>query len=43
MDNYHVNLTKDDRKSKLLIHCIQEHNKLYPDCKQEKSFEKTGK
>jgi len=35
MEDFHGTLTKDDKKSELLLQCIQEHRKLYPDCKKE--------
>ncbi|XP_022161359.1 uncharacterized protein LOC111027298 [Myzus persicae] len=35
MEDFHGTLTKDDKKSGLLLQCIQEHRRLYPDCKKE--------
>ena len=35
MEDFHGTLTKDDKKSELLLQCIQEHRRLYPDCKKE--------
>jgi hypothetical protein len=34
MEDFHGTLTKYD-KSELLLQCIQEHRRLYPDCKKE--------
>lgn len=31
MENVHGSLTKDNKKSVLLLQCIQEHRSLYPD------------
>lgn len=35
MEDFHGSLTKDDEKSELLLRCIQEHRRIYPDCKKE--------
>jgi hypothetical protein len=35
MEDFRGSLTKDDKKSELLLQCIQEHRRLYPDCKKE--------
>jgi len=35
MEYFHGTLTKDDKNSELLLQCIQEHRRLYPDCKKE--------
>ncbi|KAL4104604.1 hypothetical protein QTP88_019898 [Uroleucon formosanum] len=39
MEDFNGSLTKDNKKSELLLQCIQEHRRLYPNYDQENHFE----
>lgn len=35
MEDFHGSFTKDDKKSELLLRCVQENRRLYPYSKKE--------
>lgn len=35
MQDFHGLITADEEQKQFLLRCVQEHRKLYPDCKKE--------